>query len=197
MPRPKREHIRRTEENIDRLLGRKPLGPTPNETRPAKPAHAQSAEDYVGTLRVLKIVRLLQSRWWRVKELAEATGRDEKTVRRDLAVISRARFQVQVKVEAFGKKAYRVDPRKSKTKGRPPLPGERRNRTNQVSFGNQLRDAIKGSGLTMYRIAKESGVQQTILSRFATGERNVQLDTAEKLAAYFGMSLTPPKKPNA
>jgi transcriptional regulator with XRE-family HTH domain len=67
----------------------------------------------------------------------------------------------------------------------------------RVSLADQLREAIKGCGLTHYRIAKESGVQQTILSRFATAERNVQLDTAEKLAAYFGMTLTPPQPPKA
>ena len=66
----------------------------------------------------------------------------------------------------------------------------------RVSLADQLRQAINESGLTQYRIAKESGVQQTILSRFATGERNVQLDTADKLAAYFGMSLNPPQKPS-
>jgi ribosome-binding protein aMBF1 (putative translation factor) len=72
-----------------------------------------------------------------------------------------------------------------------------RAKKNQASLSNQLRQAIKGSGLTMYRIAKESGVPQTILSRFLTGEHNMHLETAEKLASYFGMSLTPPKKPRA
>jgi plasmid maintenance system antidote protein VapI len=67
----------------------------------------------------------------------------------------------------------------------------------RISLADQLREAVKGCGLTHYRIAKESGVQQTILSRFVTGERNVQLDTAEKLAVYFGMSLSPPIQPHS
>ncbi len=95
-------------DTIDRALGRVPPRPTPQRAR-AKPA--QSADD-TSALRVLRTLRLLQSRWWRVKELAQVTGRDEKTMRRDLAVIRRAGFRVQIKVEAFGRKAYRVTPRR-------------------------------------------------------------------------------------
>jgi hypothetical protein len=182
----------RIEETIDRILDRKPPAPARIEPRiPKRPMGRPLANDSAAALRVLKTLRLLQSRWCRVNELAEASGCDEKTVRRDLAVISRSRFAVQTKVEAFGRKAYRVKPTKSKAGKRRPAAADRQAAANHISLADQLRDALKESGLTMFRIAKESGVEQSVLYRFVTAERGVQMDTAEKLAAFFRMNLTP------
>jgi len=63
-----------------------------------------------------------------------------------------------------------------------------------MDLTDQLRDAIKNSGATLYRIAKDSGVPYVVLHRFASGERQIKLDTADKLAAYFGMKLTKPRR---
>jgi plasmid maintenance system antidote protein VapI len=60
---------------------------------------------------------------------------------------------------------------------------------------DQLREAVKQSGLSLYRIAKDSGVVYQVLHRFASGERDLTLETATKLADYFGMRLTRPKRP--
>jgi transcriptional regulator with XRE-family HTH domain len=54
-----------------------------------------------------------------------------------------------------------------------------------------LRAAIEKSGLTRYRIAKESGIPESNLRRFVQGEMSVRLDSADRLAAYFGLRLTP------
>ena len=64
-----------------------------------------------------------------------------------------------------------------------------------MSLTEQLRDAIESSGLTLYRIAKDAGIPYAVLHRFATSERQVRLDQADKLAAYFSMRLTRPVKP--
>jgi transcriptional regulator with XRE-family HTH domain len=54
-----------------------------------------------------------------------------------------------------------------------------------------LRAAIEKSGLTRYRIAKETGIPESNLRRFIQGEMSVRLDNADRLAAYFGLRLTP------
>jgi transcriptional regulator with XRE-family HTH domain len=59
-----------------------------------------------------------------------------------------------------------------------------------AALGDQLRAAVEGSGQTMYRVAKESGVPQAVLGRFMAGERDIKLETANKLAAYLEMELT-------
>jgi plasmid maintenance system antidote protein VapI len=62
-----------------------------------------------------------------------------------------------------------------------------------VSLTAQLRRAIKTSGVSVYRIAKDSRIPWAVVYRFAAGKRQIKLDTADKLAAYFGMKLTAPK----
>ena len=64
-----------------------------------------------------------------------------------------------------------------------------------MALQDQLREAIGDSGLTLYRIAKDSGVAYQVLHRFARGERDLTLETASKLAEFFSMRLTRPKRP--
>ena len=64
-----------------------------------------------------------------------------------------------------------------------------------MALQDQLRQAIENSGLTLYRIAKDSGIAYQVLHRFARGERDLTLETATRLADYFGMRLTRPRRP--
>ena len=68
-----------------------------------------------------------------------------------------------------------------------------------MSLTEQLKAAIFASGKSFYRITKDTGVAGAILIRFANEERGMRLETADKLAAYLGMELTPtrpgPTKP--
>jgi predicted XRE-type DNA-binding protein len=58
------------------------------------------------------------------------------------------------------------------------------------TISEQLRAAIAESELSSYRIAKGAGVPQPVVHRFASGKRkNIRLDTADKLAKFFGMRL--------
>lgn len=63
-----------------------------------------------------------------------------------------------------------------------------------MSIDQQLRQAVKRSGLTRYRIAHGSGVDYAVLSRYLDDARDLRLSNVEKLAAFFQMKLTPPKK---
>jgi plasmid maintenance system antidote protein VapI len=65
----------------------------------------------------------------------------------------------------------------------------------QAALSDALKAAIAESGLTVYAVAQGSGVAHPILSRFLSGQRDLRLATADKLAAFFQMKLTPPKTP--
>jgi len=64
-----------------------------------------------------------------------------------------------------------------------------------MALQDQLRQAIENSGLSLYAIAKGAGIAYPVLYRFASGERDLTLQTASRLAGYFGMRLTCPKRP--
>ena len=57
-----------------------------------------------------------------------------------------------------------------------------------------LRDAVTESGLSQYRIAKDTGISQPVVTRFANGTRSISIDTADRLMEYFGLEITPKKK---
>lgn len=67
----------------------------------------------------------------------------------------------------------------------------RRLHSTSRSLVDELREAIRNSGETEYRVAKESGVAQPILNRFLHGERGVSLETAAKVCKYLGLHLAP------
>lgn len=64
-----------------------------------------------------------------------------------------------------------------------------------MALQDQLRQAVHDSGLSVYAVAKGSGIAQPVLHRFVAGERDLTLATASRLADYFGMRLTRPKRP--
>ena len=52
-----------------------------------------------------------------------------------------------------------------------------------------LREALRTSDKTMYQIAQDAGVSQIVISRFLSGERDIRMATADKLADALGLSL--------
>ena len=52
-----------------------------------------------------------------------------------------------------------------------------------------LKAAIEQSGISRYRIAKDTGILETSLSRFMRGETSLRLDKADVLADYLGLEL--------
>jgi transcriptional regulator with XRE-family HTH domain len=52
-----------------------------------------------------------------------------------------------------------------------------------------LKHAICASDKTEYQIAKDAGVSQIVISRFLSGERDIRMATADKLAHVLGLKL--------
>ena len=63
------------------------------------------------------------------------------------------------------------------------------NESDSVSIVAQLKSAVKESGMTHYRIAKDAGIRQNMLDRFMTGERDLRFETAAKIAEALGLQL--------
>jgi len=58
-----------------------------------------------------------------------------------------------------------------------------------MKVSDQVRHAIETCGLTRYRIAKETGVTQSTLSRFMAGQA-ASTDLLDRLTKLFGLSLS-------
>lgn len=54
---------------------------------------------------------------------------------------------------------------------------------------DMLRAAIEDSGLSAYRIAKDTGLVVTSVIRFMNHETSLRLDKADRLADYLGLEL--------
>jgi transcriptional regulator with XRE-family HTH domain len=53
-----------------------------------------------------------------------------------------------------------------------------------------LRESAHRSGLSVYQIAKKSGVDQSTLNKFLKGERdNLRLDVADRLFKFFRLQV--------
>jgi ribosome-binding protein aMBF1 (putative translation factor) len=57
-----------------------------------------------------------------------------------------------------------------------------------------LRTAIRDSGLSAYRISKDTGLVVTSIIRFVEGETSLRLDKADLLADYLGLELVKKRK---
>jgi len=57
-----------------------------------------------------------------------------------------------------------------------------------------LRAAIQDSGLSAYRISKDTGLVVTSIIRFVDGETSLRLDKADVLAEYLGLELVKKRK---
>lgn len=68
-------------------------------------------------------------------------------------------------------------------------------RKSAAALSDRLKAAITGSGMSVYAVAQGSGVSHPIILRFLSGQRDLRLATADKLAAYFQMTLTDPQPP--
>jgi transcriptional regulator with XRE-family HTH domain len=60
-----------------------------------------------------------------------------------------------------------------------------------TSVSEQLRAAIAAAPVTRYRIAQETGVSESALSRFARGTRSLDLASVDRVAQYLNLVLRP------
>ena len=65
----------------------------------------------------------------------------------------------------------------------------------RTTLPDGLRQALRNSGKTSYQLNEETGVNHGVILRFLKGERDIRLETAEKLAAAVGLTVkVPPAK---
>jgi transcriptional regulator with XRE-family HTH domain len=57
-------------------------------------------------------------------------------------------------------------------------------------ISDSLRRAIQSSPKSVYQICKETGISQIVVSRFLSGERDIRLATADRLAKALGIEVT-------
>jgi plasmid maintenance system antidote protein VapI len=64
----------------------------------------------------------------------------------------------------------------------------------EPAVDDQLREAINADDRTPYRLAALSGVDERIIRRFASGERDITMGTAARLARVLGLTLAPSRR---
>jgi plasmid maintenance system antidote protein VapI len=60
---------------------------------------------------------------------------------------------------------------------------------------DQVRQAIDDSGLTRYRISKETGIDESALAKFYNGHRGLSMDALDRLGKYLGLRIVMDRKP--
>jgi transcriptional regulator with XRE-family HTH domain len=64
-------------------------------------------------------------------------------------------------------------------------------------LAERIRLAAAASGLSVYRIAKETGVDQSTLNKFLSGRRrSIRLDVADRLFRFFFHAPRPRTSPH-
>ena len=64
-----------------------------------------------------------------------------------------------------------------------------KSKTKRKTLAEQIRQAMIDSEKTQYRIAKDTGISQPLITRFVNGDRGISLETADKLIKYLGLEL--------
>jgi len=60
---------------------------------------------------------------------------------------------------------------------------------------DQVRQAIDDSGVTRYRIAQDTGIDESALAKFYTGKRGLSLDNIDRLFEYLELRIVMERKP--
>jgi len=61
-------------------------------------------------------------------------------------------------------------------------------------LSDQIREAIKKSGMSRYRLSCESGVDQAHLSRFVHGTARLGLDALDRIGLVLGLRIIVERK---
>jgi hypothetical protein len=62
-------------------------------------------------------------------------------------------------------------------------------------LSEQLREAIVKADVTRYEISKETGVDQTALSKFVLGRRGISVEAMDAVGLYLGLKITTSRRP--
>lgn len=66
-------------------------------------------------------------------------------------------------------------------------------RSNKLS--DQLRQAVESGGLSRYELAKRTGLDEGLLSRFVHGKSGLSMESIDLIAECLGLELRPIRKP--
>ena len=69
-----------------------------------------------------------------------------------------------------------------------------KNRSDKLT--DQLRNAIDASGMTRYRISKETGSSEATLSKFYLGQRGLSMEALDALGECLQLTIALGRKPN-
>ncbi len=58
-----------------------------------------------------------------------------------------------------------------------------------------MRQAIDDSGLTRYRIAKATGIDESAIGKFYNGQRGLSTDALDRIGEYLGLRIVTVRKP--
>lgn len=61
----------------------------------------------------------------------------------------------------------------------------------RIPISEQLRQAIRDCGESRYALSKRTGIDQSTLTRFMSGERGLRLDVVDVLAEALDLELRP------
>ncbi len=56
-------------------------------------------------------------------------------------------------------------------------------------FSERLRRAIRESGMTRYKLSRQTGISEATLSRFVVGCRGLSIEHVDLLVEVFGLEL--------
>lgn len=69
------------------------------------------------------------------------------------------------------------------------MPKSTRNTLPRHTLSYQLREIIEARGLSAYAAARLADVDPGVVSRFLSGQRDIRLETADRLAVALGLRL--------
>ena len=67
----------------------------------------------------------------------------------------------------------------------------------RVKLSGQIRQAVEDCGMSRYAISKATGIAESTLSRFMSGERGLPMRTLDLLADYLDLNLAAHKRTGA
>lgn len=64
----------------------------------------------------------------------------------------------------------------------------------RIKLSDTIRAEIERSDATRYHIAKATGIEQSALSRFMSGERGLSMEALDALFEYFDLEIVPRRR---
>ncbi len=63
-----------------------------------------------------------------------------------------------------------------------------------IPMSERLKAAIEASGVSRYRIAQDTEIAESALSRFMSGERGLSMEALDRLLEYLNLEVVERKK---